>query len=35
MQVIQSWYVMGRLGAFNSTNLQVRPWPAMTNFVVL
>lgn len=23
MQVIQSWYVMGRLGAFNSTNLQV------------
>jgi len=25
MQVIQSWYVMGRLGAFNSSNLQVRP----------
>ena len=23
MQVIQSWYVMGRLGAFNSSNLQV------------
>lgn len=22
-QVIQSWYVMGRLGAFNSSNLQV------------
>lgn len=24
VQVIQSWYVMGRLGAFNSSNLQVR-----------
>lgn len=23
MQVIQSWYVMGRLGAFNSSNMQV------------
>lgn len=23
LQVIQSWYVMGRLGAFNSSNLQV------------
>lgn len=25
-QVIQSWYVMGRLGAFNSSNLQVSTW---------
>ena len=25
VQVIQSWYVLGRLGSFNSTNLQVRP----------
>lgn len=23
MQVFQSWYVMGRLGGFNSSNLQV------------
>jgi len=23
LQVIQSWYLMGRLGAFNSSNLQV------------
>ena len=26
MKVIQSWYVMGRIGSFNSSNLQVRMW---------
>lgn len=30
VQVIQSWYVMGRLGAFNSTNLQV--WLSLNPF---
>lgn len=28
MQVFQSWYLMGRMGAFNSSNLQV--WPSLT-----
>ena len=29
-QVIQSWYVMGRLGAFNTANLQVHPFCRLT-----
>lgn len=34
MQVIQSWYVMGRLGAFNSSNLQVWPWYFLHHFFI-